>query len=154
MNVRIRQMGKKAATAGYHFDSTNDAARKLEPGEVVHVPEDSKYRAIFEKMLDRMDSPLEITRMPATRPLVFDKAREARLSSPSRKLIHKTDIQEREEVLGKYRRRFAEQGRDEPEVRASKAAQSLADDLGVDLRKVQGTGHEGRITIEDVRGAA
>jgi pyruvate dehydrogenase E2 component (dihydrolipoamide acetyltransferase) len=38
--------------------------------------------------------------------------------------------------------------------RATEAAVRLADELGIDLEQVQGTGSEGRITISDVREAA
>jgi e3 binding domain len=38
--------------------------------------------------------------------------------------------------------------------RATEAAVRLADELGIDLEQVQGTGSEGRITINDVREAA
>jgi len=41
-----------------------------------------------------------------------------------------------------------------PPVRASPLAQRLAQELGVDLAQVQGTGPAGRILEEDVRGAA
>jgi pyruvate dehydrogenase E2 component (dihydrolipoamide acetyltransferase) len=44
----------------------------------------------------------------------------------------------------------------EPEsrVQATPAAQRTAEELGVDLSKVQGTGSGGRITVKDVRSAA
>ncbi len=38
-------------------------------------------------------------------------------------------------------------------VRAVPAARKLASDLGIDLKSVRGTGPQGRITVEDVRGA-
>lgn len=38
-----------------------------------------------------------------------------------------------------------------PQVKASKNARELARKRGIDLGKVQGTGPEGAITIEDVR---
>jgi len=34
------------------------------------------------------------------------------------------------------------------------AATKLADELGVDLADLEGSGAEGRITVQDVRGAA
>ena len=38
-----------------------------------------------------------------------------------------------------------------PEIRATEAARREAEELGVDLANVQGTGADGRITVEDVR---
>ena len=43
---------------------------------------------------------------------------------------------------------------DEVEVNATKAAIELAENEGIDLNKIKGTGAEGRITLNDVRKAA
>ena len=41
----------------------------------------------------------------------------------------------------------------EPEIDATDAARKLAEDEGLDLGAVTGTGVGGRITVDDVRGA-
>ena len=54
-------------------------------------------------------------------------------------------------------RQAGEEGRDgEPEsqVQATPAAERTAEELGVDLSRVEGTGSGGRITVKDVRNAA
>ena len=47
-----------------------------------------------------------------------------------------------------------EAGEQNTEVRATPAAERKAEDLGVDLSKIEGTGLGGRITVKDVREAA
>jgi pyruvate/2-oxoglutarate dehydrogenase complex dihydrolipoamide acyltransferase (E2) component len=42
----------------------------------------------------------------------------------------------------------------EQEPEATEAAQQKAQELGVDLSEIEGTGSEGRITVKDVTGAA
>ena len=42
----------------------------------------------------------------------------------------------------------------EQEPEATEAAQQKAQELGVDVSEVEGTGSEGRITVKDVTGAA
>ena len=46
------------------------------------------------------------------------------------------------------------EGAGEESESATAAAVSLADELGVDLSTVEGTGADGRITVGDVRAAA
>lgn len=43
---------------------------------------------------------------------------------------------------------------DDDDVEATKAAQAKADELGVDLANVQGSGKDGRVTVSDVEAAA
>jgi pyruvate/2-oxoglutarate dehydrogenase complex dihydrolipoamide acyltransferase (E2) component len=45
-------------------------------------------------------------------------------------------------------------GEQNTEVRATPAAERKADDLGVDLSQIEGTGSGGRITVKDVTAAA
>jgi pyruvate/2-oxoglutarate dehydrogenase complex dihydrolipoamide acyltransferase (E2) component len=47
-----------------------------------------------------------------------------------------------------------ETGEPESKVQATPAAQRTAEELGVDLSQVEGTGSGGRITVKDVRSAA
>jgi pyruvate/2-oxoglutarate dehydrogenase complex dihydrolipoamide acyltransferase (E2) component len=48
----------------------------------------------------------------------------------------------------------AQQGGQQQQPNATQAAQQKAQELGVDLNQVQGTGAEGRITVRDVIGAS
>jgi pyruvate/2-oxoglutarate dehydrogenase complex dihydrolipoamide acyltransferase (E2) component len=50
---------------------------------------------------------------------------------------------------GASRRKAQEQGPD-----ATKAAKQKAQELGVDLSQVEGSGSEGRVTVKDVTSAA
>jgi pyruvate/2-oxoglutarate dehydrogenase complex dihydrolipoamide acyltransferase (E2) component len=47
-----------------------------------------------------------------------------------------------------------EAGEEKGEVQATPAAERKADELGVDLSQVEGTGSGGRITVKDVSSAA
>jgi pyruvate/2-oxoglutarate dehydrogenase complex dihydrolipoamide acyltransferase (E2) component len=47
-----------------------------------------------------------------------------------------------------------EVGEQNTEVRATPAAESRADELGLDLSQIEGTGSGGRIIVRDVMGAA
>jgi pyruvate/2-oxoglutarate dehydrogenase complex dihydrolipoamide acyltransferase (E2) component len=47
-----------------------------------------------------------------------------------------------------------EQGGGEQEPNATQAARQKAEELGVDLSEVEGSGSEGRITVKDVQSAA
>jgi len=40
-----------------------------------------------------------------------------------------------------------------PEPEATDSARELADEHGLDLREIKGTGHDGRILVRDVRDA-
>jgi pyruvate/2-oxoglutarate dehydrogenase complex dihydrolipoamide acyltransferase (E2) component len=46
------------------------------------------------------------------------------------------------------------QAEDDDDVEATKAAQAKADELGVDLASVKGSGKDGRVTVSDVEAAA
>jgi len=76
MRVRIRQLDERVATQGLHF-GRGPSARKLEPGEVVEIPEGQLFEALWST------GKLELTRDPVTRPLEFANEREARLCSPT-----------------------------------------------------------------------
>ncbi len=45
-------------------------------------------------------------------------------------------------------------GEPKSQIRATPAAERMAEELGVDLSRVEGTGSGGRITVKDVRNAA
>ncbi len=98
VRVKIKQLGDATATAGLHF-GLGPSCRKLEPGEVVELPQD-----VYDAM--RHDV-LEITDEDVTRPLVFASEQEAKLSSPSFKPRGPDDEREREAVLNAVVSRLA-----------------------------------------------
>jgi pyruvate/2-oxoglutarate dehydrogenase complex dihydrolipoamide acyltransferase (E2) component len=62
-------------------------------------------------------------------------------------------LQEEEAVVGEASTP-GEAGEKKEKVRATPAAERKAEDLGVDLSQIEGTGSGGRITVKDVREAA
>jgi large subunit ribosomal protein L20 len=57
-------------------------------------------------------------------------------------------------VVGEVEEAAEEEGKEEGKVNATEAAGRKAEELGVDLRSVEGTGKDGRITVGDVEKAA
>lgn len=80
--VKIKQLDERVATAGYHMGGGPER-RKLQPGEVVDIPKDMRVGDIV--LLDAMlaSGKIELTMEPATRPLDYESAREAKLVSPT-----------------------------------------------------------------------
>jgi hypothetical protein len=76
--VKIKMLNNAVATSGLHFGGS-EARRKLEPGEVVEIPDGE----LFEQLM--ATGKLELTREPVNRPLDFVDSNEARLTSPSYK---------------------------------------------------------------------
>ena len=76
-NVRIRQLEERVATQGLHFGHGNPKRRKLEPGEVIDIPEGPLFEQLWRT------GKIELTRDPVTRPLDYLNEREARLCAPS-----------------------------------------------------------------------
>jgi hypothetical protein len=75
--IKVRQLHDTTATAGVHFGHGAPARRKLEPGEVLDLPEGELFEVIWKTGC------VELTRDPITRPLEYANGREARLCSPS-----------------------------------------------------------------------
>lgn len=75
-NVSIKQMDERVATAGVHF-GMGPLAPKLEPGEVVHIPEGKMFETLWET------GKLELSLKPVTRPLKYADVHEAMYCSPS-----------------------------------------------------------------------
>lgn len=73
--VRIKQLEERIATSGVHF-GLGPAARKLEPGEVVEMPEGELFETLWAT------EKLDLTRDPVTRPIAYANEREAALCSP------------------------------------------------------------------------
>ena len=62
-------------------------------------------------------------------------------------------VEEEEAVVGEASRP-GEAGKQKDKAQATPAAEHKAEDLGVDLSQIEGTGSGGRITVKDVREAA
>jgi pyruvate/2-oxoglutarate dehydrogenase complex dihydrolipoamide acyltransferase (E2) component len=62
-------------------------------------------------------------------------------------------VEEEEAVVGEASRP-GEAGEQKDKAQATPAAERKAEDLGVDLSQIEGTGSGGRITVKDVREAA
>lgn len=83
--LRIKQLGDKIATAGL-FMGGGPERRKLQPGEIIDIPEDfesGQYegRGLFTAMWE--SKLVEMTPEAATRPIDYADSREAKLSSPT-----------------------------------------------------------------------
>lgn len=81
--VKIKQMDERVATNGLHMGG-DSARRKLEPGEVIDIPEDFLLDD-GQPLLDLLwkTGKLEMTLDPVTRPIDFESYREAALCSPT-----------------------------------------------------------------------
>ena len=63
-------------------------------------------------------------------------------------------LEEDEAVVGEAQATPGEAGEQKDKVQATPAAERKAEDLGVDLSQIEGTGSGGRITVKDVTEAA
>ena len=81
-NIKIKQLEERIATSGL-FMGGDERRRKLEPGEVVGIPDDMDHMGT--NLLDLLfeTGKIEITREPVTRPLDYETYRQARLCSPT-----------------------------------------------------------------------
>jgi hypothetical protein len=83
--LRIKQLETRIATAGL-FMGGGPERRKLQPGEIIDVPEEFEAgmytgMGLFDAMW--ATGKVEMTPDAATRPIDFDNAREAKLTSPT-----------------------------------------------------------------------
>ena len=81
-NIKIKQLDERVATAGVHLGG-GPTRRKLQPGEVVDIPEDLQESgvALLEALLNTKK--VEITLDPITRPLDYESEQEAKLTAPN-----------------------------------------------------------------------
>jgi len=94
--IRSKQLNERVATSGVHLGGGLNR-RKLEPGEVVDIPEDFEIspndgKSLFEVIY--AGGAVEITTDPVTRPLDYRNVREARLTSPTYVPRGKDDIRD------------------------------------------------------------
>ncbi len=84
--VKIKSLDNRTATAGQHFASGNPLRRKLQPGEVVDIPESEVFSPKDDRLLFDVlwaTGKLEITPEPATRPLDYASVQEAKFCAPT-----------------------------------------------------------------------
>ncbi len=106
-NIIIKQLGEKVATSGMHF-GMGDATRKLEPGEVVDLPDGDLFDLIWAT------GKVDLTADPVTRPLTYMDYTEASLCSPSFKARGIDDLQRSEKAREAVALRLAETLPDTP----------------------------------------
>lgn len=165
--VRIKSIGNLAACTGVHLcDGNNKLHRKLEVGEVVRVFEGGPGFDAVEELLDQPGSVIELTSAEPTRPVLFKDTRTAKWSTGQRMPAKEADLERSREAraamkeqlraeLAKYEgEKQGASDPDQPEVKASDAARSLAKEAGIDIAAVKGTGKDGNVTIGDVKRAA
>jgi len=110
MKIRVKQLGERTATAGLHMGG-GLKRRKLEPGEVIDIPDDFKNpedaRPLVDILLDT--GMVEITRDQATRPLEYSNSRDAKLCSPTFRPRGPDEERERDAALARSQKALAEQ---------------------------------------------
>ncbi len=84
--LKIKQLETRIATAGLFMGGDNKVRRKLQPGEIIDVPEDFETgmydgKGLFDAMW--ATGKVEMTPDAATRPIDFLDDREARHTSPT-----------------------------------------------------------------------
>ena len=122
--LMIKQLGDSIATAGL-FMGGGPERRKLQPGEIVEIPEDFEpgmYEG--EGLLNALwgTGKVEMTLDPATRPIDFENTREAQITSPTFKSRGPDEDIEIEKVQVAIKARMAQPSDAQP------SADSPADD--------------------------
>lgn len=118
--VKIKQLDDRVATAGMHMGGPIER-RKLHPGEVVEIPEGNLLDALWQT------GKLEMTLDPANRPLEFENAREAQLTSPTFKSRGPDEDRQIAEAHAAVAARLAETTSDVPDETGSPADGSQPD---------------------------
>ena len=106
-HIRIKQLDEKIATSGMHF-GMGDATRKLEPGEVVDLPEGALFDLIWAT------GKVDLTLDPVTRPLTYADYVEATFCSPSYRSRGDDDLEQCEKARAAVAARLAETLPDKP----------------------------------------
>lgn len=82
MRIKIKQLEERVSTSGLHMGG-DERRRKLEPGEIVEIPEDMEHMGLNLCDILFNTGKVEITREPINRPLDYESYRQARLCSPT-----------------------------------------------------------------------
>ena len=117
--IRIKQLNERVATAGLHMGEAEGEAfrRKLEPGEVVDVPEDIEIVSnrwddpicLFDMLYDTGLVDVLPDKVPVTRPLDYLNYREGMLCSPTFSSLSPSDAAEREQAMQRVEQRLAKE---------------------------------------------
>ncbi len=112
--VKIKQLEERVATAGMHLGGGAER-RKLEPGEVIDIPEDMMLpdgTTLFDTIWET--GKLELTMDPATRPIDYENYREGVLCSPRFKPRDASEELEMKKVRDKVMSRLPQYREDLP----------------------------------------
>lgn len=131
--VKIKQLDERVATDGLHMGGT-DCRRKLQPGEVVDIPEDfeaGKYdgQSLLEVLWGT--GKLEMTLDKPTRPIDFKNYREAQLTSITFKSRGPDDDKDIEKARAAVAARMAKTS-EAPPVADSPADDNVPDTIADD----------------------
>ncbi len=124
--VKIKQLDERVATAGLHMGGDPACRRKLEPGEVVDIPEDFLLpdgQPLLELLWNT--GKLEMTLDAPTRPLDFENYREAVVCSPTFKPRDPSEETEMERSRAAVAARMAESVSEAPVTTDSPADDPL-----------------------------
>jgi len=103
--VKIKQLDDRVSTMGLHMGGGHER-RKLEPGEVVEIPDDLVEKGVGIMEVLWGTGHLEITRESVTRPLDYAGPREAALCSPTFKSTGPSDDADRDTALAAVGKRL------------------------------------------------
>ena len=125
-NIRIKQMDERVATMGIHMGGPRER-KKLEPGEIVHIPDDMELDG--ENLFDMLweTGKIEIHPGKPNRPLDFKSVSEAKLCAPGfrphddseKELMHKAREDVRLRMLDEF-------GDDKPKAKAKRSTKKAA----------------------------
>lgn len=125
--IQIKQLGEKCATAGLHMGG-DDTRRKLEPGEIVDIPDD-ELMLDGDNLMEGLWETGKIDLVPPTeaptRPLDYASRREAQLCSPTFRPRDPRDELDMKKARAKVAARLLEQFESLPK---KKKADSPEDD--------------------------
>lgn len=144
--IRIKQMDERVATMGLHMGGPPER-KKLEPGEIVFIPDDVEENG--ENLFDLLWDTDKIEMYPGkpTRPFEFANVSEAKLCSPEfrphdeseKVLMHKT----REAVRARLLEEF---GEDKPKTKRSRKKTAAQDSQAASRRALRRQALEGGST--------
>ncbi len=113
--IKVKQMDDRIASQGVHMGG-DMKRRKLEPGEVVYIPDD--FEVDGQNLFDALwaTGKIELSMEDATRPLDYETYEEARYCSPSFKAREPSEERDSELAREAVAARLAEPAEAEPEI--------------------------------------
>lgn len=114
--IKIRQLDERVATSGL-FMGGDKRRRKLEPGEIVDIPNDliEGGTNLMQDLWDTGTIDILPDSAIVTRPLDYASIREAKLCSPTYKSTDADDIADRNKALAAVEARLFETSESPPE---------------------------------------